>query len=353
MASWQPARPASPLSPPWYRNLSTLTPWVLCVILTLALGWMIRQNTLRAQRRAQSTGCQIKPLRESGYRFIKPLLACDVTRTETSRILLPLEKTITSFIEKEKTAKRVTKVSLYFRDYPKGAWVSIGENEKYAPASLLKVPILIAYLQQAETNPALLTSQLAFTDPIDYNHDVHFSPKETLTRGHSYTVEELLTRMIQYSDNAATVTLINHLDEKILNEVYTDLGLTLPPASTKEHVEFMTVKSYAYFFRVLYNATYLSRTMSEKALALLTGTDFEIGLQAGVSKDVTVAHKFGERTLFELDSNLKDLHDCGVVYLPEHHYLLCIMTQGYHFETLANEIKQISQIVYDAARAEP
>ena len=353
MASIPPARVATPRPTPWYCNPPTLTPWVLCVILTLALGWMLRKNTVCAQRRAQSPGCQTKPLREPGYKLISPLLTCDITRTQTSRILQPLEKTLLSFIEKEKAEKRVTKVSLYFRDYQKGAWVSISENEKYAPASLLKVPVLIAYLKLAETDPAILMRRITYTDPIDYNHDTHFTPRETLIQGRSYTIEELLTRMIKHSDNKAASALIDRLDQKVLEEIYTDLGLVLPPAPTKEYVEFMTVKSYAYFFRVLYNATYLSRAMSEKALALLAGTDFEIGLKAGVPKNIEVAHKFGERTLFEIDSNLKDLHDCGVVYLPEHPYLLCIMTQGYDFETLADEIKQISQMIYADVRTNP
>jgi hypothetical protein len=51
----------------------------------------------------------------------------------------------------------------------------------------------------------------------------------------------------------------------------------------------------------------------------------------------------GER---ELQNGIRQLHDCGIVYLESHPYLLCIMTRGYDFEKLSKIISMISSQVY-------
>ncbi|MDO8560151.1 MAG: serine hydrolase [bacterium] len=61
----------------------------------------------------------------------------------------------------------------------------------------------------------------------------------------------------------------------------------------------MSVKDYASFFRILYNASYLNREQSERALGLMTKTRFRDGIIAGVPAGRPVAHKFGERTTLE------------------------------------------------------
>jgi hypothetical protein len=65
---------------------------------------------------------------------------------------------------------------------------------------------------------------------------------------------------------------------------------------------------------------------------------------AGVPSGTVVAHKFGERVL--PSKNVKQLHDCGIVYYPQFPYVLCVMTRGNDFVTLQQAIKGVSDIVY-------
>lgn len=117
--------------------------------------------------------------------------------------------------------------------------------------------------------------------------------------------------------------------------------------------DYMSPKSYAFFYRVLYGSTYLTRAMSEKALELLTTPDFTDGLVAGVPAHTTVAQKFGEHSFEGVpDTESKQLHDCGIVYHPEHPYLLCVMTKGSDFQRLSKVIKEVSETVYTAANAD-
>jgi hypothetical protein len=71
---------------------------------------------------------------------------------------------------------------------------------------------------------------------------------------------------------------------------------------------------------------------------------FTQGIVAGVPAGTRVSHKFGE---FSAGTNLKQLHDCGIVYKPAHPYILCVMTQGNDFNNLAATIAKISKTVWD------
>ena len=168
----------------------------------------------------------------------------------------------------------------------------------------------------------------------------------TLEKGKKYTVEEVIRRTLIYSDNTAMAMLINNLDLSIQNKVYKDLGITIPGEEGLD--DYLSVAEYASFFRVLYNASYLSRESSQKLLSLLTEVDFEGGLRGGVPQGVTVANKFGERG-FNGTPQLQ-LHDCGIVYFTDRPYLLCVMTRGEDFAELAEVIRTVSKTVFDQVK---
>jgi beta-lactamase class A len=157
--------------------------------------------------------------------------------------------------------------------------------------------------------------------------------------------------MIGQSDNNAAELLYDNLDTDFLNQVFSDVGLDFPP--NKADVSFMTVKDYSYFFRLLYNSTYLIRPYSEEALKYLAESDFPQGIESGVPADTAVANKFGERTVYGDSSNTtivdRELHDCGIIYYPEHPYLLCVMTRGKDFDQLTSVIDQIAKMSWSMA----
>lgn len=87
--------------------------------------------------------------------------------------------------------------------------------------------------------------------------------------------------------------------------------------------------------------------MSEKALKYLAQSDFKAGLVAGVALNIPVAHKFGEYILLHGNSEIKQLHDCGIIYYPQSPYLLCIMSCANSFEFLDETIRDISRAVFE------
>ncbi len=109
----------------------------------------------------------------------------------------------------------------------------------------------------------------------------------------------------------------------------------------------MNVKDYSLFMKALYNSSLLSPLNSERALELMTRSDFKAGLVAGLPQGVEVAHKFGEAG----DPAEKQLHETGLVYLEGNPYLITIMTRGQQTEALAGGIASISRLVYEHMRS--
>ncbi len=273
---------------------------------------------------------------KGAFALTHPLLDCEaggVTFTD----IVPAKRPLQAIVDRARASGQATHVSIYYRDLDSGPWFGISPEARFAPASLLKVPILLAYLKQAEIDPGMLGRRVRFARaPIDYPQLI--PPSVALKPGTEYSVEEYLRAMIGRSDNQAAVTLLRIMDPAALAASYHDLGLTAPGASTPE--DWLNVHDYASFFRVLYNASYLDRRMSERALSLLASSEFKEGLAAGVPPGTTVAHKFGER--LDPDRPLKQIHDCGIIYHPVSPYVLCVMTQGLKVTDLLAVIREVS-----------
>jgi len=201
---------------------------------------------------------------------------------------------------------------------------------------------MIALLKQAEYEAGLLDRLVKFDLANDYNLNQNIKPSKTLVVGNTYTVRDLIYRMIVYSDNNAFTFLTKLVDRAQFEKVYSSLRVQNPRALKDD--DYLSVQTYESFFRVLYNASYLSREASDWALEIMSKSEFRTGLVAGVPSNVTVSHKFGEKS--DAKDGTVQLHDCGIIYYPQHPYLLCVMSQGPNFEFLDDVIAGISRISF-------
>ena len=277
---------------------------------------------------------------ETGYSYISPLLECFSEKSDSPENY-KLKQKIKDSIAEHISNKDITEASLYFRDLGNGPWIGINEDEKFTPASLLKVPVMITYYRLAEENPDVLKKEILITSDYEDKATPNIVPEKKAEIGKKYNVQTLIEYMIIESDNRATNALISSLPGDSLNKTFTDLGLILPTTKTLD--DYMTVKDYSSFFRILYNASYLNKYYSEKSLEILSQSKFTDGLVAGLPFGTKISHKFGERRNGESDQ----LHDCGIIYKDNKDYLLCVMTRGKNFDNLAKTIKDLSELVYD------
>lgn len=286
---------------------------------------------------------QSKQIRDmEGYAYTNPLLECEVAEGTLDARKENFRDDLETHINQLKKERGLSEIAVYYRDLNNGPTFGVDEQGEFFPASLLKVPLMMAYYRWSEQDQAVLSKKISFNRPYDFGVSVVVQPRENLQSGMEYSIEELISRMVRYSDNQAAYLLVQHLPQEKIISLFRVIGVgddVIRDGRAK-----LTVKEYSGFFRILFNSSYLSRENSEKALRLLASTDYNDALPAGVPPDVAVAHKFGEAGTEDVE---RQLHDCGIVYFPDHPYLACIMTRGRDVEQLKDSIVSISRFIYD------
>lgn len=276
------------------------------------------------------------------YSHISPMARCASSRLSYTKAYEEFESELSQWVDDEERKGDIVDAAVYFRDLQNGPWFGIRESDRFLPASLFKVPVMMAVYKASEQHASLLQEVIATPSVLPVMSTNTDDPARTLRPNATYSIEELLRRMIAYSDNLSMDMLVRRLDaldgsQYVVRKMYNDLGVL-----TAEDAQTISVKSYATLFRILYNARYLNQNNSEKALSLLAESDFKDGLVAGVPPGVAVAHKFG---VHNLEGN-RLLHDCGIVYHPIRPYLICVMTRGDDIAKNVAFIAELSRRVY-------
>lgn len=288
-------------------------------------------------------------LPEKKYSFINPELG---EKTSPQKYV-PFELNTTKEIfENIEIKNPEVSLSVYVRNLDNWPWFGIDEDDIFAPIESLKMPLFIAYLKWSEENPSILQKTIevpAYADIKDENltqatASLAFS-QNILDETKKYTIEALLSEMMVKSSDQAMVALRDEIDEWYLIQVDSDLGLISPGGRGLDG--YISLKEYSSFFRILYNAAYLSRKSSELALSILTQTDFEQGISYWVGSNISVANKFWERVYDVSGKIIHQIHDCGIVYYTPYPYIVCISARWDTPEKLPNIIGETAKIIQE------
>lgn len=253
-----------------------------------------------------------------------------------------LNRDLKNYVHNAIESGNVVRASVYVKNLSTDKEYGYKENEYYTPASILKVPLMMAYLKEAETKPEVLNLSATFTKEMAAlvpNTFVYPRITDTMVIGKTYIVDELLTRLIKNSDNNAVTVLETYMPrEQILSTISFLIGRDFSKNSE------LTPKEYSKVFGSLADPKtgYLNPEMSSKAIGMAINTNFNTGLVAGVEKGI-VSHKYG------INSNPSTtefgINDCGLV-IADTQYVICVMTTGNNIHDLEKVIRDISSIVY-------
>jgi beta-lactamase class A len=185
---------------------------------------------------------------------------------------------------------------------------------------------------------------VAETDDEEPTEEGPAPPFRAVEPGKAYAIDDLIFRMVVNGDERAFAALLENLPAERLDRVFRDLYTDYAPGRIDESV---TLSGYAPFFRVLYNASYLERDASERALDYLARPANRAGIAAGVPKTVEVAGSFGHGTIPAAGGAEEELvHEIGIVYHPGRPYLLGIIARGGDRQALEALLRDVSHLVY-------
>lgn len=235
------------------------------------------------------------------------------------------------------TKKIPERMGLYFEYLPSGTSIGIHEKEEFALASLLKVPIAMAALDQIHTGKISPSTQLT----LDKSHlDPYYGELWQEGPGYKLTLEKAVEIMLIKSDNTAARVISDAIPDGATEKIFDLLDI---PKVQKGEALVVTPKNYSSILRSLYLASVLPKEESNQLLGMLTRTDFHDRIAGGVPTTIPVAHKIGVHT--SPNAALSIFTDCGIVYIPKRPYILCLMIEGQEISAF-QYMTNVSRIIY-------
>ncbi len=332
------------------RKLSLQWPLLLTLFAaTFAFGVFVGSGIGVFTPPSTSKGEAVPESEEGTFRFIRASVRSNGSeKHQSAKELKPFQYKVNAMIENTLKSGEASTISVYFRDLNNGNSFGIRAHDKLSPKSLLKVPLMIAYFKWAESSPLVLRKTLLYNGKekgVAQDNGIH---SQDLDPGKAYTVNDLIFRMIVHDDAAAYSLLYANLPPGRLDKIFKDLYVEYDPQKQEDS---LSLNAFAAFYRVLYNASYLSEEMSEKALRYLSKLSFRDGMAAGVPPNIEIACKQGERkisvSMEGQQQEVQQLHEVGIIYHPNRPFLLGVMAQGNDVDRLSKVIRDITRLVYE------
>ena len=228
--------------------------------------------------------------------------------------------------------------SVYLEDLTTGQTLQIQPDKLYPAWSLLKLIVLSTILNKVDQGHLSLEQTMDTPEP-DQSSPPQFIKIQDPSE--SPTLRELLERLICYSDNAASFELAKLFRAETFQQNLECMGLPqTAPGKPRNTLPDISARQFAQALHTLYLANYLSPELSEFALELMSTSVYDSQIITGLPAGTPAAHMVG----FNADHG--DFHDCGIVYLPGHPYILCVMSSHNTREEADEIIHKISNIVF-------
>ncbi len=231
-------------------------------------------------------------------------------------------------------ASKNNTLGVYFEYLPSGTSIGVNDREEHRFASLLKVPVVMAYYLQAEKEGLSINQTFEIKDD---ELDKGYGDLWRKGYGTKITANELIKEILINSDNTALKVLADHTKRGYVEFIFNNLDVTLD--RDENNIQTISPKKYSSIFRSLYLSSLLPKEQSNKILEVMTQSSAHDTLTEGVPPQIKVANKIGE-----LSDEL--YWDCGIIYEPKRPYLVCAFSTQTTSEA-KNDISTISKIIYD------
>jgi beta-lactamase class A len=236
-------------------------------------------------------------------------------------------------------------VAVTIEDLTTGLSTSVNGNAQMPAASTIKIPVMVEVFRQLAAGDFDLNRAVTLEAA---DRDWGWGDLADAAIGSRYSVQRLLTLMIDDSDNTATNMLIRLVGRTNVNHTMTGLGLTqtalhdyIRSDGPIRYALRSSPRDMAHLLDAMAHHTLVDEWSSREMIAILCGQTHNGLIPAPLPAGTTIAHKTG--TLHDT------LDDVGIVFLNNEPYVIAVMATdlptldaGYRF------IHGISRVAYDA-----
>ncbi len=237
---------------------------------------------------------------------------------------------------------------LLFVDLETGDYVDFNSDKVYPTASVIKLPILIAFLQDVDAGKINLNEIWTMTNDVIVGGSGEFQDLPVNTK---FTAQNVIDKMITISDNTATNMVIKRMGGiNYVNQRFAQLGLSntrlrdwLPDL---DGTNTTTLKELAQILAMLDRQSVLSRTSQANAIDILRRVKNRKLLAAGLGAGATIAHKTGYIGTM--------LGDAGIIEMPNgKRYIGAVIVESDRADSAWDFVPEVSQTVYSYFNNQP
>jgi beta-lactamase class A len=291
----------------------------------------------------------IKP-QEAIAKFVSSLTPQDSQSASSASNQIQLTEELTSLKQKlanldKKQAKIETQA--FFIDLDNGKYVNLAGDTPISAASLIKIPVAIAFFQDVDAGKIKLNEKLPMSKDViaSGSGDMQYQQGQK-----SFTALETVTKMIAISDNTATNMLIKRMGGKaVLDQRFQAWGLThtqihnfLPDL---EGTNMTSSKDLATVLLKVNQGELISLKSRDRLLGIMQETKTRTLLPPGLEPGAIISHKTGDIGTV--------LGDAGIIDMPSgKRYIQAIIAKRPYNDIAARTlIQDMSRATYQHLKA--
>ena len=253
-----------------------------------------------------------------------------------------IEKDKTELDEQAKQAVSVFKENieslsgvygLYVIRLNSGVDYGVNENDIFEPASLNKLPVMLAmYIEVENDNLDLETIYvLKDSDKVAGSGSLYGKPE-----GYELTYGDMLSYMGKESDNTAANIAKTFLGEEKIKQAIEIAGMSDTVVIGENQKT--TPYDIGTFFKKLWEGDIVSKKHRDELLGFITDTIYEKWLAAGIPSSIDVAHKYGRE--------IHVVNDAGIIFADEP-FVMVLLSKGVVENEADKAFPELSKIIYD------
>jgi beta-lactamase class A len=231
---------------------------------------------------------------------------------------------------------------VFVMDLATNAYVDLNGEATFPSASMIKVPILIAFFQDVDAGKIRLDESLVVRKELVGTGSGEMQYAEPGTK---YSALDVATKMIIISDNTATNMLIARLGGiRALNQRFKSWGLRTTVINNLlpdlEGTNTTSPKELAFLLERISQGDLVSMQSRDRILDIMRRTENASQLRQGLGAGATIAHKTGDIGSL--------IGDTGLVDLPNgKRYIITVMVKrAFNDDRAYDFVSQLSRLTY-------